>query len=295
MDAPATKSGERGEEVSEVESLIQRFSNYLSSVQRSPRTVYEYSKDLRAWASWWRKPVKAFDQDGWDDWISYLTEDRKVTGLTIRRYQSAVRRFYRFLRRRRIVTHDPSADAEPVGVVKRLPEFLTEDEVRLMYKAAKNKRQLAILELLYACGLRNQELCNFKAEDLSLTHARVMGKGQKERLIPISRQTYATIKAYVDVREGRFYLFGRKTNAQVQQSVGQRNVEQMRTAAGILKRVTPHTLRHSIATHLLARGCNLAYIQTFLGHNDIATTRIYTHIVDEQANKAILDAHPHGL
>ena len=291
MHSPVSRQESRGREVAEVETLIQGYSNYLSALQKSAETVEEYAKDVRAWAAWWGKDVRLFDTDAWDEWLFYSTE-RGITGFTIRRYQTSVRRFYKYLRRKRIVTHDPSMDSESVGVVKRLPIWLTEEEVGKLYAACQTPRELAILELLYACGLRNSEVRAAKPSDLTQTTLLVHGKGGKERVISITSASFEAINAYVGGRKGTFYAIPGKRGNQTHEKTICAFIGRLVASSGILKDVTPHTLRHSIATHLLARGCDLAYIQTFLGHEDIGTTRIYTHIVNSVATKAILQAHP---
>lgn len=295
MHSPVHQGQESGGRVaSGVEELIQGYSNYLQALQKSPRTVLEYAKDVRAWAQWWNKPVAAFDTKGWDDWLYYETE-RGVTGLTIRRHQSSLRKFFKYLRRNKLASQDPAQDSESVGIVKRLPVWLTEAEIALMESKCKDARERAMFELLYACGLRNAELRGQVARNIMPDKMIVVGKGRKERVIDVMPRSYQVIKAYLDER-GPYPLAipGRQGRKLYERTVAL-FIKRLAQEAGVQKAVTPHTLRHSIATHLLTNGCNLEYIQGFLGHEDIGTTRIYTHIVNEQATKAILQAHPRSL
>ncbi len=277
--------------VSDVETHIQGFSNYIHSLQRSPRTAHEYIKVIRQWASWWAKPLDRFDTDAWDQWLYHLTE-RGTKGTTIRMYQSAVSKFFKYLRRRKVVTHDPRQDAESVGIIKRIPEFLTEEQITNMYAACRDARDSALLECLYAGGLRNAELRSLMPQDITPAALRVTGKGRKERIVALTPKSYSVIIAYVQGRKGCSYAFGRlKGNRMALMTVGA-IVRRLAQSAGVLQRVTPHTLRHSIATHLAIRGTSPQAIQRFLGHASIETTMIYVHIADSILASNVLAHHP---
>lgn len=276
----------------EVESLVQRFSNYLQAMQKSPQTQAEYVKHVRRWFEWWQKPLKDFNSEAWDEYLYYETE-RGIAGRTIRARQSGLRKFFKFLRRNKIVTHNPSEDAESVGIRKTKPEFLSEAQIQAMFKAASSsKHDTALLECLYSCGLRNSELRSLPLENILPTHIRVMGKGSKERLIGITPRVYTSISAFLEGRNGHLYAFGWKKGARVAMVTVQRIVARLARSAGVSQRVTPHTLRHSIATHLALRGTPVESIQHFLGHESIETTMIYVHIAKSILSESILVHHP---
>lgn len=275
-----------------VESLVQRFSNYMAAMQKSPRTQAEYVKAIRQWFAWWKRPVQDFDTAAWDQYLYYETE-RGLKGQSIRAKQSALRKFYKFLRRQKIVTHNPAEDAESVGIIKRKPQFLSEVQIQAMFQAAAPSiHDTAMLELLYSCGLRNTELRDLPIENITPTHLRVIGKGRKERLIGINAKVYASINAHVEGRKGSFYAFGAKKGTRVAMMTVQRVIRRLAHSAGVSQRVTPHTLRHSIATHLALRGTPVEAIQHFLGHSTIETTMIYVHIAKSILSESILVHHP---
>jgi site-specific recombinase XerD len=292
MHSPDREQESRGRVVEDTEILIQGFSNYISALL-SPKTVKEYLKDVRAWAEWWRKPVELFNQDEWDDWTFYETE-RGVKATSISRHRSSIKRFFQYLRRKKLVEHDPAKDCEKIRKPKTLPVFLTEDETAILYKRIKNARQRAMVTLLYECGLRNAELRNLLVEDMAggFVHVR-QGKRDKERYVPISDEAMKIVEAWLAERpkDSRYLISSELGNPLPERTV-QKTI--LSLARDIPKHVTPHTLRHSIATHLHNRGVDLRDIQEFLGHDSIETTRRYVHVAKEALRRRVLRAHPCG-
>lgn len=284
---PAAKAGGRGSAESSApvtEILIQGYSIYLHGLQKSPKTVKEYTKDVRAWAAWFKRPVDYFRQDEWDDWTAYQSQSG-ISGKSIRRHQSSLRKFYKYLRRRKLVTHDPSEDAEAVGIIKTVPEVLSVEQITNIRSRAKSVRNRAILALLYEGALRNAEVRGLKRTDIGKEFVRVLGKGGKERLVPMSEDAIKLIEAHTP---GKVYLFEAFEGVQLAEVNLGKLVRRLAKGAGITQRVTPHTLRHSRATHLLNAGVDLRHIQELLGHASIETTQHYTHVAKEQLRKAIL-------
>ncbi|MBU3665475.1 MAG: site-specific tyrosine recombinase XerD [Chthoniobacterales bacterium] len=234
---------------------------------------------------------------------------RKRAGMsaaTIRLHAVALRVFFRFLVKRGVLASDPT---EFLGIPKieaYLPETLSRDEVGRLLAAAGGKtplelRDRAILELLYASGLRVSELCNARLENLDLDKGfiRVVGKGNKQRLVPVGAAAREAVGRYLT--SGRPELVGKKTGGEVFLSVRGRKLTNQRIwqlvvalgkRAGLEKNIHPHTLRHSFATHLLEGGADLRIIQEMLGHADISTTQIYTHVDTRQLHKAHRQFHP---
>jgi integrase/recombinase XerD len=228
---------------------------------------------------------------------------------TIHRKAACLRSFYKHLRREELIDTDPTAALSAPRRSKKLPQVLNYAEVkRLLSAPAGNtpaaRRDRALLEVMYACGLRASETIGLELADLDLRHGflRARGKGSKERLVPLGRQAIAAIGAYL--RDGRPQLVGERTEVKLfvnfrggpltrqgLYKIVQRNARQ----AGLEGRMSPHTLRHSFATHLLAGGCDLRAVQEMLGHADISTTQMYTHLSGEQLKEVYFRAHPRAV
>jgi site-specific recombinase XerD len=278
------------ERAGDTELLIEGFSNYISAL-KSEKTAREYVKDVRAWAEWWRRPVELFGQDEWDDWTLYETE-RGIKAATVNRHRVSLRRFFKYLRRKKLVSHDPSQDCEAINAPKPLPVYLTEEETALVYSRIRNPRQRAMVTLLYECGLRNREVRLLNIEDLAYGFVHVLNsKRGNERYVPISDEATAALDEWLSIRPKETpYLIPSEVGNRICERTVQKTVKSL--ARDIQKHVTPHTLRHSIATHLYNRGVELRDIQEFLGHASIETTRRYVHVAKEALRRRIIDAHP---
>lgn len=279
MLTPATTAGETGKVVSDIDVLIQGYSSYLVGLQKSPHTVRGYTVDVQAWANWFKRPVEYFKSEEWDDWTAEQTA-QGLTGKTIRRHQSSLRRFYRYLRRRHIVEHDPGMDAEAPGIVQKLPEVLTVEQIAKIRENGLSVRSRAILALLYDCGMRNAESREVRVADVSLEYVLVRGKRGRERSVPIEQRTYKAIQAWILESGAKDLVF----------PVSSWTVFDIVSKMGPIvgRELNPHIFRHSRATHLLNAGKQLIHIQEFLGHENINTTTIYTHVAKEALRKAIL-------
>jgi integrase/recombinase XerD len=275
----------------------------------SARTVSAYERDL---ARWWRSMSErgVGDPGGVSpelirDWIFGLKE-AGLAATSIRRAQSALRTYYRFLLSEGILEVDPTERLESPRVARKLPDFLTRTEVVLLLDAPDPERPLfwrdrAILELLYASGLRVSELIHLPLSSLNLEEAfvTVFGKGSKERIVPMGGPAVRTLERYLrEVRPrldkgrggARVYLNARGSPMR-RESVW-KLVKKSATRAGIAKSVSPHTLRHTFATHLVEGGADLAVVQELLGHADISTTQIYTHVDREYLRDVHRRFHP---
>ncbi len=229
-----------------------------------------------------------------------------VAPATIQRKTACLRSFYRHLRREEIISHDPTADLRAPRKSQRLPQVLTRDEVASLLAAPRGHepaalRDRALLELMYACGLRASEAVDLTvgAVDLRVGIVRARGKGSKERLIPIGRQAVAAARTYLE--HGRPKLVGAHEERHLfvnHRGVGltrqglYKIVQRHARSAGLEGRMSPHTLRHTFATHLLAGGCDLRSLQEMLGHADVATTQIYTHLSADRLKDVYFKAHP---
>jgi site-specific recombinase XerD len=284
-NSPGTGTGERGTAPSDIDVLIQGYSNYLEALQVSPHTSRQYVYTVKRWAKWFGRPVEFFQQDEWDDWTRHLLEEG-VEGRSVRRYQSSVRKFFKYLRRRKVVTHDPSYDAEAVKMRTKVVDFLSEEEVRDFFAVEQPPEFWLASFLMYANGLRNSEARALDASDLIGDTLRIRdGKGGKDRLLPVRLRTKAELVCYIRERSGP--LFPGMTAQQLR-----RQVRRVGRRAGIKRVVRPHMLRHSIATHLLNRGMDLRFVQELLGHGSITSTQVYTHVATAALDREMGKAHP---
>jgi site-specific recombinase XerD len=276
----------------DVDLLIQGYSTYLRGLKKSPRTVIGYTDDAKRWARWWKRPVEFFGQDEWDDYTAFL-EQRGLSGKSIRRHLCGLKRFYKYLRRRRVCENEPDKDCEPVGVKKSVPGFLLESEVNLLISSVKELRYRAMLELCYSCGLRNEECRQLKIYQVSDNHLQLYGKGNKERVITLAPQSKAILDLWLKERVSKTDLvFPSLHEGVIRQATLQHAFVRALKRAGITKPVTIHSLRHSIATHLAMRKVPVEAIQAFLGHNQIETTMVYIHLAKQLNQEALLRAHP---
>jgi integrase/recombinase XerD len=291
MATPATPAGEVGE-VSEVEILIQGYSSYLLSIGRAQRTATEYAENTRRFFKWFKRPPEYFREEEWDDYVGHLASSG-CKASSIRMYCSSLRRFYKYLRRRKIVSHDPSHLAEAPKLPKRLPTWLLEGEIDQVITQARNTRERALIELLYACGLRNEECRSLELRHVLGDRLQIIGKGSKERIVPIPGRAKGCLEAWLKERPATTdYVFPSSHQQQMVPTTLRYFVAKLVRLAGIKKRVTPHTLRHSIATHLASRGVVVEKIQLFLGHESPETTMRYIHLANSLIQDAILKAHP---
>jgi len=234
-------------------------------------------------------------------------EDRPpVAPATLQRKAACLRSFYRHLRRESVIDHDPTADLRAPRKSQKLPQVLTRGEVAQLLAAPKGTepsalRDRALLELMYACGLRASEAIELDVGDIDLRHGvlRARGKGSKERLVPVGREAIGAVRTYmqrgrpelVGLREERRLFVNRRGGGLTRQGlykIAQRHAR----SVGLADKMSPHTLRHTFATHLLAGGCDLRAVQEMLGHADIATTQIYTHLSAERLKDVYFAAHP---
>ena len=290
-----------------------RLDRFLESVVfedgLSEKTVSAYAADLRVW-------IAQLDENGIDAPAEVMREDvqdhlmllreRGLGARSIARHLSALRRFHRFLVDDGMAQNDPVETFDSPKLLRALPHWLANDEVDRLLAAPdlsepSGVRDAAILELFYSCGLRISELAGLPVRDVSLEESqlRVRGKGAKTRIVPIGRGAISSILAWMEVRrewkpkdatlfvtEGHGRRMGRTTVWHV--------VKRWALTANITQNVTPHMLRHSFATHLLDHGADLRAVQELLGHADIGTTQIYTHVSVERLSKAHKEFHPRG-
>ena len=276
----------------------------------SQNTVEAYRRDLLGFSSW----LVQFDIDlvaATRENISRYQSERMREGRKVRseaRLLSSLRRFYRYLCREDIRESDPTALIESPRLGKTLPSSLTEDEVELLLlqpdtNAALGLRDRAMLEVLYATGLRVSELVGLTFEQLNMRQGlvRCIGKGNKERLVPLGELALDCLQQYLlesrpVLLNGRLSddLFPTKRGKAMTRQAFWYLIKRYAKQAMIEKNLSPHTLRHAFATHLLNHGADLRVVQLLLGHSDLSTTQIYTHVAKERLKNIHAQHHPRG-
>lgn len=281
-------------EAPDADLLIQGYSSYLLGLQVSEHTARNYVYDARRWAAWFKRPVEFFGQDEWDDWTQHLLREG-VSGRSVRRYQSSIRKFFKYLRRRKLVSHDPSYDAESVKIHKRVVGFLTEEETRAFFSVEQPLLWRTLCLVIYSNGLRNSEARNLKLSDIIGDSLKVYkGKGKKDRLLPLMLRTKLDLEYWLSRHPGGVLLFPSETGGVILAQRLRRHIKSTGRRAGLNRLIKPHMLRHSIATHVLNRGMDLRFIQELLGHEDIESTTIYTHVAQQELEQAVQNHHPFG-
>lgn len=292
--------------------LLEEFLNYLA-IERglADNTVDAYREDLSRFITFCdTRGISSLDDVARRDIGAYLMAEkaRGLAASSIARNLAAIKVFFRFLESNRFVRADITNVLESPKIWRYLPEVLSLEEIEALL-AAPNPRDLygrrdrAILEVMYATGLRVSELSQLKKGDINceVGYIRCMGKGSKERIVPLGRVAIEALRKYCTVTRPRLnrggdseYLFlTYRGKPFTRQGIWQK-VKKYTRAAGIPKEVTPHTLRHSFATHLLSRGADLRVVQEMLGHADISTTQTYTHVDKERLKSIHRQFHPRG-
>lgn len=285
---------------------LQAFLHHLERERRlSPATVLAYSRDLSAYLAWLSAEADPFDHQEMRDWLG----QRLREGLgrrSVARAQAALRSWGRWLHSRGRLDDNPAARLPAVKQEKRLPEVLSEREVREALEAVPvaefaDCRDRLILELLYGSGMRLAELTALDARDLQGELVLLFGKGAKERLVPVGSQARAVLAAWRPLRREQLALAGHPEEPAllVNRRGGRlsgRSVERLvrlrLEAVCVRRKLSPHLLRHSFATHLLDRGADLRVVQELLGHASLSTTQIYTHVSVKRMQDIYRSAHP---
>ena len=291
---------------------LDRFADYLSLEQgSSPRTLEAYRRDVERLVEYARTKGAASPIDVTSRMLSefvYYLKDVGLSPSSIRRNISAVRTYFRFLLADGVVARDPSERLETPQRWRTLPDVLTVDEIERLLAAPTLDdplafRDRAMLELAYGAGLRVSEWITIGLRDVLLEEklVRVFGKGSKERLVPIGRTAIGAVATYLrELRPrlerggGKGVLFLNARGEPLSRMGAWKILRRYVERAGITKEVSPHTLRHSFATHLLEGGADLRAVQEMLGHADISTTQIYTHVDREYLRQVHRQYHPRG-
>lgn len=285
--------------------LVREFLTYLQVEKGlSANTLENYARDIakmRSWAEQQGKPVEKLERKDLREWIARMSRDG-LAPASVSRSVSAARGFFRFLMLDGHIKRHPAEDIHTPQRSARLPKFLSEEEMeRLLFapdiKTDLGVRDRALLELMYAAGLRVSEACGLKTSDVDLDAALVdcHGKGNKQRRIPLGKSAIHWLQRYLAIRkqfgnEGKPELFLHRGRAMSRHDAW-RIIKTHAKTAGVPD-ISPHTLRHSFGTHLMQHGADSRSVQALLGHSDISTTEIYTHITDLHMRKTYDRFHP---
>lgn len=293
-----------------MEQLLDQFLNYLT-VERglSPNTLDSYSRDLIKYLDYLStKGIKDISKTSDLTIISFIAtlKNGGLSNRSVARNLTSIRMFYKFLTEDHHINDNPTLNIETPKRELRLPQVLSIEEVDVLLQQPDSStslglRDAAFLELLYATGLRASEIISLALNDINLEAGYLIasGKGSKERLIPIGEVAQNLIKKYLKnsrptllKNKQSHHLFTTRSGKSMTRQGFWKLIKKYALAAGIRKKITPHTLRHSFATHLLERGADLRSVQMMLGHADISSTQIYTHVTTERLKKIHNQYHP---
>ena len=282
---------------------IEPFIDYLT-VERglSPNTLQAYRRDLCQFRDWLKKNFLQVDSALIGNYLATLREKGNKSR-TLNRKLSVVRMFYKFLYTEGKTDHNPVEGVSSPRLGRKIPSFLSEKEVEALLETPSVDEQYgirdrAILEVVYGAGLRISELINLNLTDLNLKGGwvKVLGKGSKERIVPLGREACRWVRIYLRKRRiettDKLSLFCNRYGKRLSRQACWKIIKKYSQKAGITKKISPHTLRHSFATHLLSRDADLRFVQELLGHTNISTTQIYTHITQERLKKVYKKYHP---
>lgn len=284
--------------------FLQGFRDYLIAQTVSPHTRNAYLSDLIQCSECCRAPMPEWSSDDIADVLLSLTKQGK-SPRSIARALSAMRAFFKFLREQKLRSDNPVANHKTPKLGRALPKDLSENDVEALIQApdietALGLRDRAMLEVLYACGLRVSELLNLRLELINLKqgYLRITGKGNKERLVPLGQTACEWIEKYLAESRPALYKSATDTLFLTQHGglMSRQNfwyaIKRYALQAGIQAELSPHTLRHAFATHLLNHGADLRVVQMLLGHSDLSTTQIYTHVAQVRMQQLHAAHHP---
>lgn len=286
-------------EIKEITDFVQ----YLQAERNySKLTAKSYKTDMYLFADFLKSKCNGTEitkcsKDNIRAYLAYLYNEKLAKSSIIRKF-SVLRSFYKFAVINSIVQVNPISAMSTPKREKKIPEFLTEQDMEKLFDMPDiSLRDRAMLELLYSSGLRIEELATLNLNDIDLLYGtvKVFGKGSSERIVPIGNKCTVAIKKYLDQRNisnFRAPLFLNKDNKRLTSRGARKILHNWFVKAGFLKKVSPHTIRHSFATHLLDRGCDIKSVQQMLGHKNLATTQIYTHVTLESLRKVYNKTHP---
>lgn len=311
VQASVNRSGDLGGSPPAGEGIVDRFLDAIWMERGlSANTLGAYRADLLALQRWLAQRDASLIYASRADLLAFIA-NRAREGAKPRstaRQLSSFRRFYRFLLREGVIKEDPTLKIDMPKIGRSLPKSLSESEVEALLQAPDisdplGHRDRAMLEVLYATGLRVSELINLDQGQINLNQGvlRIRGKGDRERLIPLGEEAQRWLRDFINAARGEIllerqseYLFPTRRGDRMTRQAFWHIIKRYARKAGINARLSPHTLRHAFATHLLNNGADLRVVQMLLGHSDLSTTQIYTHVARERMKEMHAQHHPRG-
>ena len=284
------------------------FRQYLLLEKKySNNTANSYIEDLETFIKYFKnkKSLKKINRNDINDYITFLSNN--LSTKSVSRHISSLKTFYKYLLLDNYVSVSPATHLKVPKLAKSLPKILSEEEVDKLLDVKLTDdysyRNKAMLELMYSSGLRVSELINLKATDIDfeMNLVRVYGKGSKERIVPLGDYALDALREYINNHRGGLlkkqatdYLFLNSRGTNMTRQAFFKIIKKQAFEAGIKSEISPHTLRHSFASHLLTHGADLRTIGELLGHADVSSTQIYTHLSNAKLHQNYVDSHPHG-
>lgn len=296
-----------------MDKLIQKFIEYLEYEKGySKKTIISYEKDLELFNKYLKenniKEIKNIEYNVIRKYLSYL-HDNKYESTSVSRKISALRSFFKYNIKEKVITNNPMTLISNPKKEKKLPKYLNYEEIeKLLNSIEMNKKEgiqeRLIIELLYSTGIRVSELVNIKIKDIKIkeNQINILGKGNKERIVLFGEKAKEIIKIYLNAYKDEFignisnqYLLINKKGKQLTTNKIELIVKDVLKKSALKLNISPHTLRHTFATHMLDSGADLKSVQELLGHENLKTTSIYTHISNERLKHIYINSHPRAI
>lgn len=296
-----------------MDKLIQKFIEYLEYEKGySKKTIISYEKDLELFNKYLKenniKEIKNIEYNVIRKYLSYL-HDNKYESTSVSRKISALRSFFKYNIKEKVITNNPMTLISNPKKEKKLPKYLNYEEIeKLLNSIEMNKKEgiqeRLIIELLYSTGIRVSELVNIKIKDIKIkeNQINILGKGNKERIVLFGEKAKEIIKIYLNAYKDEFignisnqYLLINKKGKQLTTNKIELIVKDVLKKSALKLNISPHTLRHTFATHMLDSGADLKSVQELLGHENLKTTAIYTHISNERLKHIYINSHPRAI
>jgi integrase/recombinase XerC len=294
-----------------LDTLRDSFLDQLRTVRRaSPHTLRAYAEDLRQFCAWREEREKELSPESVRAYVASLTLERKLAKTTVARKAAALRAFFKYLQRQRVIAYSPAQELQTPRRPRTLPRALSEETVTALLAFPESARDRAILETLYAGGLRASELVSLDLDDLTFDSENGEGelrlrngKGNKERIALLGRPAMIALQAYLDTERPTLAsqakspkptraVFLNRFGSRLSDRAVRRLFDRACGTVSATHKLTPHTLRHSFATHLLDHGADLRVVQELLGHSDLSTTQVYTQVSTKRLKEVYEKAHP---
>ncbi|MGF7184404.1 integrase/recombinase XerD [Desulfitispora alkaliphila] len=272
------------------------YKDYLEGTDRSQRTIEGYLQDLTFFSKWLKEKyncpayLEDITLDDIEDFLRMLKDERNYKAASRRRLLAAIKMFYKFAHKKELCPEDVTLQVEPIKVVPKERDYLTEEEVREFVGAVESRLCQVVIYTMFYAGLRVSECVNLKVDDVNLEKKLikvVQGKGAKDRVVPINTKLLSVFEDYEKWRVDSEYFFASEQTGKFSKVRIEAIVRETRKRLGLEKQITPHTFRHSFASHLVKKQVNIVSISKLMGHSDIKVTSVYTHAGLDMLEEAV--------